>query len=824
MGGTYLRLPLVFLKFWFIEAPLEIIAFFASLNSVFLQLFSLVLLIKTYFKPWKNEYRKGLVGFSIGMGMVIKTFVIMADVILLIALLLFEILFVLGFVLWPIATIFLFKNMVLFIIFLLSIFVVFFIFKPRKDSLDSLLEKSTLEIIEKLLERADVLFLLQKARITKSEVSLIDIPKDILLKSSANKTALDIFVSYLLLTEEKTKLLFQKHLKKEDLLTISQFAKSVFADQKLKKPFRVKFSGTGIGEDWVYGWTIETKKYMVDLTKDVLGKKPILIGRSEEYKEAMEALYRERSVLLVGEPGSGKTSVIESLAYKSFIGVLKGNLYHQRFFELLADTLIAGTQNQGELQSRIDSVIGEISHAGNVIIFIPDFENILGSKTFNLDLTGVLIPYLKKGSLRIIATTNPSSYKKFVEPMHNLLDLFDVVRLDEPTNEVVLRMLLEKTHKIERKTKLNISYIAVVAALNLSDKYLQNRVKPGSSVRLLEDTVEEVILNNKKTVEEEDVIDKVRAKTKISVGAPDKKEKELLLHLEDEMHKYIIDQKEAIFAVSEGLRRIRSGLNNQRKPISFLFLGPTGVGKTATAKALSSLYFGENKLIRLDMSEYAANDSIKRLLGGLPDEEGLTDLVYNQPFSLILLDEFEKGATSIRDLFLQVLDDGRLTDNKGRTVSFINTVIIATSNAASEFIREEIKKLTTIDKSFKLRLLEFLQKKGIFKPELLNRFDDIIVFKPLGSSEVNKITQLMLSQLSGRLLEKDIVVDFDDKVITKIVKEGFDEQFGARPIRRFIQDNIEDLIAQKMLKDEIKRGDKILFSTDDVNTITISVS
>ena len=684
-------------------------------------------------------------------------------------------------------------------------------------------KKSATEFVKSFLRRSDVQFLLQKAGIAKSEIQLIDLSKEALFDNAGGTAPLDIFASYLLLTEEKTKLLFQKHLKKEDLLTISRWARSVFPDQKLK-PFRVKFSGTGIGEDWVTGWTIETKKYMVDKTADVLKKKPILIGRQKEYKEAMEALYRKRSVLLVGEPGSGKTTLIESLAYKSFVGNLKGNLYHQRFFELLVDTLVAGAQNQGELQSRIDSVIGEINHAGNVIIFIPDFENILGSKTFNLDLTGVLIPYLKRGSLRIIATTNPSSYKKFVEPRQNLLDLFDVLRLEEPTNETTLQMLLEKTIEVERNTDINISYKAVVAALNLSSQYLQNRVKPGSSVRLLEDTVEEVILNNKKTVEEQDVIDKVRAKTKISVGVPDKKEKELLLHLEDEMHKYIVNQKDAIFAVSEALRRVRSGLSSGKKPISFLFLGPTGVGKTATAKVLSSLYFGENKMIRFDMSEYATKDSIERLLGGLPGEEGITDKVYNEPFSLILLDEFEKGASIICDLFLQVLDDGRLTDNKGRTVSFINTVIIATSNAASEFIREEIGKQTTIDKSFKLRLLEFLQKKGIFKPELLNRFDDIIVFKPLGQSEIVGITKLLLDDLSKQLKEADINVNFDEKMITKIAKEGFDEQFGARPIRRFIQDNIEDLIAQKMLKDEIKRGNKILFSVDYANTITISVS
>lgn len=820
MSGFYLRLPLVFLKFWFLEAPKDLIAFFASVNKAFLQLFSLPLLLKTFFRPWKNEYRKGLVGFSIGMGIFIKTFIIIADIVLLLLLLSIELVFILVFIFLPIATLFLFDKLFLFLLSQLCILAVFFLFKPRRTMNILVSKKSATELIKSFLQRNDVQFLLQKADISKEDVRLIEIPKENFSKSV---NEIDFFVDYLLLTEEKTKLLFQKNLKKEDLLTISHWAKSMFPGEEFNKPFRVKFAGGGIGEDWVFGWTIETKKYMVDLTSDVLKKKPMLLGRQEEYKETIEGLYKNKSILFVGEPGSGKTSLIEALAYKSFTGELKGNLYHQRFFELLVDTLIAGAQNQGELQSRIDSIIQEVMHANNIIIFIPNIENILGSKTFNLDLSGLIIPYLKRGNIRIIATISPSSYKKFVQPLQTLLDVFEVIKFDEPNIETSFQMLLEKTLEIEKKNNVSISYRATVAALNLAEKYLQNRVKPGNCVKLLEDTATEVFLNGKKIVEEQDVIEKVESKTKILVGIPGSKEKETLLHLEDGMHKYIVNQKGAIFAVSEALRRIRSGLSTEEKPISFLFLGPTGVGKTKTAKTLASLYFGEDKMIRFDMSEYSIDESVKRLLGGLAEEEGLTDKVYNHPFSLILLDEFEKAASSIRDLFLQVLDDGRLTDNKGRAVSFINTIIIATSNAASEFIREEVKKGTAIDKNFNSKLLEFLQEKGIFKPELLNRFDDIIVFKPLGRDEIIKITKLILNGLAKKLLEKDIVVTFDNKVIEKIVKEGFDEQFGARPIRRFVQDNIEDLIAQKMLKDEIKRGNKILFATDEANTITVAV-
>ena len=354
---------------------------------------------------------------------------------------------------------------------------------------------------------------------------------------------------------------------------------------------------------------------------------------------------------------------------------------------------------------------------------------------------------------------------------------------------------------------------------------------PGASISLLDDAANTVHLSGKLLVEESDVLDRIKAKTNVAFGKPKLKEKELLLHLEKEIHKRIIGQEEAVSSISEAIRRIRSGVETMSRPISFLFLGPTGVGKTETSKALSSIYFGgEEKMIRLDMSEYSGNDALKRLLGAPPGEgditEGgeLTEKIYDNPFSLVLLDEFEKASPSVLDLFLQVLDNGRLTDNRGKTVNFSDAIIIATSNAASEFIREQVGKGTAIDKTFQKELLEFLQTKGIFKPELLNRFDGIIVFKPLGEKEVRQITELLLDKIYKAMFKQDITLNFDEKIIAKIVREGADEEFGARPLRRYIQDNIEDLLAQKILKDEIKRGDKITVSVNQSGSIGVSAS
>jgi len=689
-------------------------------------------------------------------------------------------------------------------------------------------------LVKTLLHKKEIKFILDKGDFKEKEVSLLDVSKDQLATYAFDLaknvkgravTTMDIFAAYIILTEDQTKLLFNKNLKKEEFIHILYWTRTTFSGEENKKPYRVNLWGEGIGEEWVFGWTIETKKYMLDLTPKVLQEKPKLVGREREYKETIEALYENKSVILVGEAGSGKTSLVETLAFKSFLGELDPNLSHQRFFQFLVDRLLAGAVTQGELEERLDSVIAEIAHSGNVIIFVPDIENILGATTFNLNLAGVFIPYLERGAIRIIGTTTPGAYKKFIDPMQSLVDLFGIVKLDSPDKDTALQMLFEKGPEIEKRNNISLTYRAIVAAFNYADKYLQGRTMPGAGVTLLEDTVSMVATQRKNIVEEQDVIEKVESKTKIAIGAPQKREKELLLHLEDEIHKKIIDQEEAVLAISEGMRRIRAGLQTATKPISFLFLGPTGVGKTETAKALAAFYFGdENKMVRLDMSEYSTEEGVKRLLGGLEDEEGLTDKIFEHPFSLILLDEFEKASPLIRDLFLQVLDDGRLTDNKGRTVSFVNTIIIATSNAASEFIREEVKNGKAIDKSFQANLLEFLQKNNIFKPELLNRFDEIVVFKPLGSNEILEIIKLMLKKLSSKLLEKDITAIFDDKLIAKIAKEGVNEEFGARPLQRFIQDNIEDIIAQKMLRDEIKRGDKVLFSTNKTNDIAITVS
>ncbi len=690
-------------------------------------------------------------------------------------------------------------------------------------------------VLKNLLKATSVRFILHKANITVHEISYANLTKEQIgqkalevVKQVNGKfvTRMDLIAACLLLTETQTRLLFSKRLKEEEFMHILYWARSEFPQEEMPARSRVTFYGEGLFDSFTTGWSLETAKYTADITYKVLDEKPILIGRRKEFDQAVSILSRlsKDNALLVGEPGAGKSSLVDAIALDSYLGYVQGPLAHKRVYELMIGLLVAGVKEMGDLESRLQNIIEEISHAGNVILYIADLENILGSQTFHLDLTGVLIPYLRGKHVPVIATISASAYRNFVEPMAAFADLFEIVRIDELGRDEAIQMLLEKASEIEDKNRVTITFKAIIAAVDLSHRYLQNKVLPGSAVSLL-DAAAAMKSGKNAIVDETDVIAKIEEKTHVAIATPGEKEKSLLLHLEDKLHERIVDQVEAVNAIAEALRRLRSGITSQNRPISFLFLGPTGVGKTETAKALAAVYFGgEDKIVRLDMSEYTSSDSINRLLGSAPGggtEKGeLTEKVYENPFSLVLLDEFEKAHLEILDLFLQVLEDGRLTDNHGKTVSFANTIIIATSNAGALYIQDELHQGKKVDKEFKASLLQEVEKEHLFKPELLNRFDDIIVFAPLGQPEIQAIAQLYLQKVISKLKEQDIEITFDPQVVQLAAQEGFDPQFGARPLRRFIQDKIEDAIARAMLEGTIGRGMAVNVSLDPQGNIT----
>lgn len=708
-------------------------------------------------------------------------------------------------------------------------------------ALDTILFQPTTSAVAKhLITLPAIQFILHKSNIAPTELPTIDFLKDELIKEAVAMTesskgmyvtTIDIFAAYILLTEAKTQLLFSKHVKAEEFMHIVYWAHTAFPQEEHPPRLQVKFSGEGLAEEWVSGWTFETKKYISDLTAQVVAQPVDMVGRKQEFEGTVEVLSKDvkNSVILVGEPGVGKTTLVHAIVSKSFAGELQGSLYHKRFYELMVGALLAGAQDQSSLESRLQEIFAELTHAGNIILFIPEIQNITGASTFKLDLTGALLPYLQNGSIRIIATTTPGSYKSYIEPSVSFRDVFEVISLAEPTDQDVIPMVMTRAAALEAQHHLSFTYNAIMMAITLSKRYLHDRFLPGTAIDLLNLVASSAVQTHVTVIDEQQVVQKVEEQTHIAVAAPNAQEKELLLHFEEKLHERVIEQDEAVRDIAQAVRRFRSGLSMGVKPISFLFLGPTGVGKTETAKAVSALYFGgEQNMIRLDMSEYQTPDSINRLLGapGAGEARGeLTEKIHEHPYSLVLLDEFEKAHPDILNLFLQVLDEGRLTDNKGKTVSFSSALIIATSNAGAEYIRESIEKGAVIDKTFHEQLLDYLQTKALFKPELLNRFDGIIVFKPINQNQAMSITKLMLASVAKQLAEQDVTVTFDDKLISKIAHDGFDPQFGARPLRRYIQENIEDLFAKKLLEGSVKRGDKITLSVDPSgNIVTISAS
>lgn len=688
-----------------------------------------------------------------------------------------------------------------------------------KEALSAVLfKKNTSEFINSLIKYRQPKFILAKSVISKKElvikeVSLADLSNTAFEISHRHNgkfvTTGDLLTAYLLLIEGGTKLLFNKQIKEEDLLNINSWSKVSIHEEEPKEK-KARFIGIGFGETLTYGWTPETKKYTKDHTFSSIRKKSLIEGREKEYKLFIEAMQRPQNnnVLLVGELGTGKSNLVENFIYESYEAKLVKNLNHRRFLEIMVGAFVAGSTSREDLETRLQNIIAEVKHSGNVVLYVPEFQNLMGSSSYKVDLSGAIFPYLQDGKMPIIATMTKGEYKRYFEN-NALREVFEVIMLEEPSYDVALKMLFQKTDEIEDQNKVILSYASVVAATRYADKYEPNAVLPGTAVDLLNTCANAVKLSRRKgmTVMEQDVTAAVEQKSKIPVGAPSSKEKMLLLNMENELHKSIIGQHEAISKVSESLRRIRAGITRE-KPISFLFLGPTGVGKTETAKAVARLYFGgESQIIRLDMSEYGTQDAVPRLL-----ESGVgsfLDNVGSHPFSLILLDEFEKADPKILNLFLQVLDDGRMTDSLGKTVSFDNTIIIVTSNAGSEFIRENVNKSVSEN-----MLLDYLQKKGIFTPELLNRFDDIVTFKPLTQEEIVSVTRLVVDELAGKLALQDISLSFSTDAVNKIAHDGYNQEFGARPLRRFVQDQVEDEIAKKMLSGEFVRGDTVLVSVD----------
>ena len=618
-----------------------------------------------------------------------------------------------------------------------------------------------------------------------------------------------------------------------------------------------------------------------------------VVGRNSEVERVMQILCRrmKNNPCLVGEPGVGKTAVVEGLAQMIASGTVPEILADKRILSLDLSGMVAGSKYRGEFEERIKRVIAEVRAAGNVILFVDELHTLIGAGGAEgaMDASNILKPALSRGEVQMIGATTRTEYRKYIEKDAALERRFQPVYVEEPTREETIAILQGLRSKYEEHHGVTISDDALEAATDYAIRYINDRFLPDKAIDLIDEAAsrkklgifagnktakkaEETRHNLEEALEaalaegnieaaqalkkdldktdkkiektkhnmrekeqeqmlvtEEDVADVVSVWTKIPVSKITQTESQRLLKLEEILHKRVVGQNEAVETVAKAIRRGRVGLKDPKRPIgSFLFLGPTGVGKTELSKALAEAMFGnENAIIRVDMSEYMEKHSVSKMIGSPPGyvgfEEGgqLSEQVRKNPYSVILFDEIEKAHPDVFNVLLQVLDDGRITDSQGRTVDFKNTIIIMTSNAGAQRIVDpkklgfsNVENAESEHKDMKNNVME--EVKRMFKPEFLNRIDDIIVFRALSKEDVKGIAALMLKELKNRLAKQmDITLTYGDTVKNFIFEKGYDKKYGARPLKRAIQNNIEDSLAEEILSGKIQASDKVSMTVVD---------
>ena len=640
-------------------------------------------------------------------------------------------------------------------------------------------------------------------------------------------------------------------------------------------------------------------KFSRDFTKMAAESKfdPI-VGRDKEIERVIQILSRrtKNNPCLVGDPGVGKSAIVEGLAQEIYNGNVPSTLKDRRIVSLDLSSMVAGSKYRGEFEERIKKVIDEVKAAGNVILFIDEIHTIIGAGGAEgaIDASNILKPSLARGEIQLIGATTIEEYRKYIEKDAALERRFQQVMVNEPSEEEAVLMLKGLRDKYEAHHKVKITDGAIEAAVKMSSRYISDRYLPDKAIDLMDEAASKVRLksytapsnvkeledkiaylekekeeaikteefekaakvkkeqaelkeqleNAKKewdekntkqeqVVTEEEIAEIVSKWTGVPVQSLKQEESERLINLEKILHERVIGQEEAVSAVAKAIRRGRVGLKDPKRPIgSFLFLGPTGVGKTELSKALAEALFGdENAMIRIDMSEYMEKQTVSKMIGSPPgyvgyDEGGqLTEKIRRKPYSVVLFDEIEKASPDVFNIMLQILDDGHITDGQGRKVDFKNTVIIMTSNAGAKNIiapkRLGFNTDSGEEKSYSaMKDTVMAEVKHIFKPEFINRIDDIIVFHPLNEENVKEIVKLMAKEIVKRVKENmDIDINFTDEAVTLIAKEGFDPAYGARPLRRELQSKVEDRFAEEFLQNKIQKGDNVTVDVKDKELI-----
>ena len=614
-----------------------------------------------------------------------------------------------------------------------------------------------------------------------------------------------------------------------------------------------------------------------------------VIGREKEIERAIQILSRrtKNNPVFIGDPGVGKTSVAEGLAINISSGNVPDNLIGKVLYTLDMGSMLAGAKYRGEFEERMKQVIDEVAKNGNIILFIDELHTIIGAGSTGestIDASNILKPALSRGDIQIIGATTVDEYRKHIEKDSALERRFQPVLITEPTKEETIEILKGLREKYEGHHNVKITDEAIVAAVDLAIRYITDRFLPDKAIDLIdesasrvrlrenslqknsistdkctldketdyklnEDIIEDEILgigiklsdnipnieNHKKSyvgiVDKEIIAEVVELWTGVPVNQIVKEEAYKLLNLEEILHGRIVGQNQAVMSISKAIRRSRAGLKDPKRPIgSFLFLGPTGVGKTELCKALAEVQFGdENQIIRIDMSEYMEKHAVSKLIGSPPGYVGyneggqLTEKVRRNPYSVVLFDEIEKAHEDVFNILLQILDDGRLTDSKGRMIDFKNTILIMTSNVGATKINKNKvlgfetnkDKEDTRNQYYRMKESIMGELKQKFKPEFLNRIDDIIVFHPLEEYHIYEIVKLMTRDVIQRLKSLDIDLKISEEAVKLIAKKGLDLEYGARPLKRAIQRELEDTLSEAILKGDIKKGNSVIAEIDN---------
>jgi ATP-dependent Clp protease ATP-binding subunit ClpC len=625
------------------------------------------------------------------------------------------------------------------------------------------------------------------------------------------------------------------------------------------------------------------------------GRLDPVVGRQKEIERTVQILGRrtKNNPVLIGEPGVGKTAIAEGLAQRIVNQDVPEVLLDKQVISLDMGSVVAGTRFRGDFEERLKKIMEEVRTAGNIILVIDEIHTLVGAggTEGGLDAANILKPALARGELQCIGATTLDEYRQYIERDAALERRFQPILVGEPSIAETIDILYGLRSAYEQHHKVNITNEAIVAAAELADRYISDRFLPDKAIDLIDEAGSRVrlrnsrIANNKELkrelttatkskseairvqdfskagklriqelelqtrldleenqetvntplVNEEDIAQIVASWTGVPVNKLTESESELLLHLEDTLHTRLIGQEQAVTSVSRAIRRARVGLKNPNRPIaSFIFSGPTGVGKTELAKALAAYFFGdEESMVRLDMSEYMESHNVSKLIGSPPgyvgyDEGGqLTEAVRRKPYTVLLFDEIEKAHPDVFNMLLQILDDGHLTDAKGRKVDFKNTLIILTSNIGSKVIEKGGSSLgfefdNAAEASYhRIRNLVNEELKAYFRPEFLNRVDDIIVFTQLNKDEVKQIAEIMLRDVASRLKDKDITLEVTEAFKEKVVQEGYDPSYGARPLRRAIVRLLEDSLVEAILSGEIANGDKAIVDVDDDGQVKV---